>query len=417
MSGADKHHQMRLPRIDDDTFYSTCLTLLLEKLNARPPLSSLHTDDLLWSATVSYAHGLEIVLRVLAGKEISDQHRVQTRALQLMLETLPRKDELYNLWNTWDEPHRDWPLSDTLLVPMYFSLCQLHRFDCILEVRQRLRRLQRPVFKAWMELKAGAARPDKARLGTFLGAMDSTLQTTVRRRLQKSSSPITDEENVALLGAIESEQRGRKGIFELFHREGAITTDSGECIKIPTIPPPPVRGMEQADEMGTRWRAFAHDSAFKLCAALAPGTQGLLETALSDAAHAAQRAQYQKSVTKKRGGSGGVKSEQAGTADPPAQHVQFGDPERDPGCIDPSTLIDDRLNPEQQYQKHENEAADRDLALAAFRTAVERWGPSGKLMLQALSGGLTDKAAAEAAGITPQALRKRMKTLKNILDR
>jgi hypothetical protein len=334
-----------------------------------------------------------------------------------MLQTLPRKDDLYNLWNAWDGEHSDWPVADTLLLPLYFSLCQLNRFDCILELRRRFRGLHRPVFKAWMGLKAGPARPDEASLLNFLGAMDSTLQTTVRRRIEKSSSPFADEENVALLGAIEREQRGRERIVELFRRGGAITTDSGQCIKIPTIPAPPIRGMEQADGVDARWRVFAHDSAFKVCAALAPGTYGLLETALSDAAHAAQRAEYQKTVAKKRGGSGGEKSKQAGTAEPAAENVYFGDPRRDPACIDQATLIDDRLNPEQQYQEHEKQAADRNLAREAFRVAMERWGHSGNLMLQALADGLTDKAAAEATGISPPALRKRMKTLKRFLDR
>jgi hypothetical protein len=47
--------------------------------------------------------------------------------------------------------------------------------------------------------------------------------------------------------------------------------------------------------------------------------------------------------------------------------------------------------------------------------AIDRWGLSGQRMLEALKANKSDKAAAEAAGISPPALIYRLKTLKKQL--
>lgn len=119
-----------------------------------------------------------------------------------------------------------------------------------------------------------------------------------------------------------------------------------------------------------------------------------------------------------RGGTGGLKAKKAKTAKPAAKHVSIVEPDLDsnsesnqtPNCTD---LADDRLNRQQEIEDDEKEAEDRRRAQEAYRIANERWGESGRKMLEAyLVDGSTDETSADAAGITPQAVRKRLTTLR-----
>jgi hypothetical protein len=247
--------------------------------------------------------------------------------------------------------------------------------------------------------------------------MDATIWTTVGRHLDRTRdegretdpSAITDKQNVAIEGAVAKKRRIQARVVELLRREEAIPTDSGLSIEVPTIPKLPIRGMEGTDGLNSLWRSAAKDEAFELLASIAPGHLGLLETTLPDAAHAAQRAENDRAAAKKRGGSGGRKAKKAGTAEHAAQHLPIGEVDEDSACIDPETLIDDRPNPEEKAEAQE-------VAEHAIRIAIDRWGPSGQRMLEALTAGKTDKEAAEAAGISAPAMTKRLKTLQKMLD-
>lgn len=169
--------------------------------------------------------------------------------------------------------------------------------------------------------------------------------------------------------------------------------------------------MKDPDELNRYWRDGANYLALKVLASLALGHLGWLETALPDAAHGAQQAAYEKADAKERGGTGGRKAEKAGTSEPAAQHVPIGGPDEDSACIDPETLVNDRPNPEQELEAHEEEEKNQEDARRAFRIAFDRWGLSGLQMLEALMDGSTDKEAAEAAGISAPALIKRRKAM------
>ena len=278
------------------------------------------------------------------------------------------------------------------------------------------------MFKALAGLTAGPPKPDAVRLQHLLDTMDLILRSTVRRRLDRTPDTIDNEypprnldaDNVALLAAVDRERRGRALIVGLFNSEGLITTGSGQSIEIPKVPALPVLGMEHADGIDAVWRTAAKEMAIKVLAGIAPGTLGLLETALPDVAHAAQRAEHDQAAAKKRGGSGGRKAKRAETEEHAAPHVSIGEPDEDATLVDPK---DDRLNPEQKMEVDQEEAEVKQAANRAFRLAIDRYGKSGELMLKALEAGQTYKEAAKAAGISAPALTKRLKALKKMLDR
>src|SRR5215831_9772978 len=109
----------------------------------------------------------------------------------------------------------------------------------------------------------------------------------------------------------------RNSWWTWFHRGGSFRATSGEQVEIPRIPELPICGMQGTDGISNVFKTLAHDSGFKLFASLAPGYKGVLETALPDAAHAAQRRQIDRTNAKKRGGSGGRKAQKARTAELP----------------------------------------------------------------------------------------------------
>jgi hypothetical protein len=415
------HDQPPVLKLDPDFLYELCLDQVQALVRMRPALSSLKTPEILWSLAVSYAHALETAFRIVGAMGASEPDRL-VRLVATLVKT-PTPTGLYNLWYTWRRQHLDWADTDIMQVPVYLLLCQTNCSDLLRELGRRGRALNPPVFKTWAGLSAGPVRPDKDRTLRFLGAMDATLRSTVHRHLDltpsdddddKELSPITDPMAVAMEGAVGRKHRAEEWIGELFRSGGTIQTDSSQSIEVPTIPELPIRGMEGTDARSSVWRAASHDAAFRLLAKIAPGTLGLLETALPDAAHAAQRADREKADAKKRGGSGGQKAKKAGTAEPPVQHVPVGNPEVEENSpfIEPK---DDYPNPEQMIEAHEEVAKAKKDARFALRIAIDRWGASGQRMLEALAEGKTDKAAAEAAGISAPALIKRKKTLKKLL--
>lgn len=425
-------NQAGTPRLDPDRVYRYCLYSLREELPHHPTPSSMPLNDLLWSLTVSTAHAIEIAGRGFGTLEGSDPLLVPKRIASLVLKDgLPSKGDLYDLWFAWDRQYSDWPMSDTLNVPLYFCLCQMRRLDSLIELNQRFRRIDRPVFRGWMGLTAGPSHPDAVRLKRFFDAMDASLKSTVKRRLGRTQgspdedapSSMIDEENIALDGAAQKLSSGQAGVLELFSKEGWILPKSGQPMDTPSIPVLPIRGMKESDGLNAAWRDNAKKTALRCLAAIAPGIFGLLETALPDAAHAAQQKERDHADAKKRGGTGGRKAEKAGTAEPAVQHVSIGEPDFDsdsesghkPDCADP---VDDRLNRQQETEKHEEEAENRKRAQEVYRIAIERWGESGRKMIEAyLVEGSTDETAAKAAGITPQAVRKRKNTLEKLTGR
>jgi hypothetical protein len=236
---------------------------------------------------------------------------------------------------------------------------------------------------------------------------------------EEGPSAILDAKNIALEGATERFRLGQKNLLKLLSAGGPVTSKSGEMIEIPTIPPLPIKGMDQAEGLDAIWRTAAHESGFKWLSAIAPGILGLLEKALPDAAHAKQRAERDLSDAKKRGGSGGQKAEKAGTKQPPVEHLTIWPPKEDDdasGSIDPETLAGDVQTPQEQVEALEEKTQAQRAAEAAMRIAVKRWGEGGRRMLEALRSGETDKQAAKAAGISGPALIKRRDTLRKLLE-
>ena len=384
-----------------------------------PDRASLSTEDLLWPITVWLAHAAEVASRGLGViGPVDPQERV--RQVVKLFRT-PTPDSLYELWDAWRKQHPDWLLIDTVQVPVYFVFCQMNVRAYIREVARRGRGLQ-PMFKAWAGLTAGPAKSDAVRLQHLLDTMDLILRSTVRRHLDRTPDTLdnefpsrnSDADNVALAAAVDKECRIRAWIVELLNRDGPIITDTGHSIEVPKIPALSVLGMEHADGIDAMWRTVAKEMAIKVLAGIAPGTLGLLETALPDAAHAAQRAEHDQAAAKKRGGSGGRKAKRAGTEEHAAQHVSIGEPDEDATLVD---LKDDRLNPEQKMETDQEEAEAKKDVNRALRFAIDRWGQSGELMLKALADGRTHKEAAKAAGISAPALTKRLKTLQKLLAR
>ena len=136
------HSDPPAPTLDVDSFYNTCLVLLKEEREVTSPdIPPLNMYDLLWKATVSHAHALEIASRVFGALE-SDPLLVITRMANFVRKpTLPCKEDLYSLWCDWCTQHPEWPVEDTLPLPLYFSICQMNRLDCQLELRRRSRNL------------------------------------------------------------------------------------------------------------------------------------------------------------------------------------------------------------------------------------------------------------------------------------
>lgn len=416
------HDQPPVLTLDPDFLYALCLDQVQAQQRMRPPLSSLKTPDLLWSVVVSYAHALETASCVLDAMGPSAPDRVRPLVASLLFTPTPAG--LYDLWRTWSRLHPDWSDVDTLQVPVYFLLCQTNCFDGLRELGRRGHALNFPVFKAYAGLEAGPVQPDEVRTQRLLNAMDATLSRTVRRHLDltrshdENLSPITDSMGVAIVAAVASKHRAEKRIGDLFRKGGTIPTNSGQSNEVPTIPELPIHGMNGTDERNSVWRAASHDAAFTLFAKIAPGTLGRLETALPDAAHAAQRKDREEADAKMRGGSGGRHAKKAGTEEPPVQHVPMGnlgdeENEENSPFIHPK---DDHPTPEQITAAHEEEEKAKNDAEHAFRIAIDRWGASGQQMLQALAEEKTQKAAAEAAGISAPALIKRLKTLKKLLE-
>ena len=407
------------PTLNPDSLYAFCQGQIQAQQHMVPALSSIDMEQLLWSITVSCAHALETAARVFGALRPSEQSLVMQLATELM--KAPTHAGLYDLWDSWRSQHPDWGNADTLEVPIYFLSCSLFQIECRRELAQRRRSLNRPVFNAWVGLVVDRSQPDAVRQQRFLDAIDATLRTTVNRRLRRTqeasyeedSSANTDAESMALLGVVAREHRARAVIVELFRSARSIPTDSGHSIEVLTIPMLPMRGMDGTDGLNGVWRTAANDVAFGLLAKIAPGVLGILETALPDAAHRAQRAERDRAAAKKRGGTGGRKANKAGTAEPAAQHVSIGvpdeDDENDSDSTDPETLADDRLSLQQTVEAQEN-------AKRALRIAIDRWGESGRAMLEVLVEGQTKKDAAKVARISEPAVTKRIKTLKNLLN-
>lgn len=401
-----------------DDLYAYCLDPVREPM--RSALPSLDTWGLLWTNTVAQAHAMETASRALSANGSSDPIEVAESVGALLMSPTPAR--LYDMWHAWDTEHGEWPLIDTLRVPIYFLSCQMTWVEGRKEVARRGRKLQLPVFKAFAGLTAGPPQPDTVRIHRFIGAMNNTLWSTVRRRLNLSreinpdgaSTVLSDAESVMLAAVAERESRGRAGIVEFLSRERVITTDNGLEGDAYAIPPLPLLGMQNVNDMDAIWRTTAKESALKSLARIAPGILGLLETTLPDAAHAAQRAENDLASAKKRGGSGGRKAEKAMTDEIPVQHVPLGDPTTDAGCIDPGSLADDRHNPEQELEAREDEIESHKCAIRVLDVAIKRWGESGKIMYKEIAAGETYRAAAEAAGITERTVTNRLATLKKL---
>ncbi len=225
------HDQHPASGLDHDVFYAFCQNQVQTNQRSRPALSSLETDHLLWTLTVSYAHALETAARGVAGLQPSEPERLVPLISKLFW--TPTRDSLFFLWEAWEirAPHR--PQIDTLQVPIYFLDCRTCFFNGFPELARRNRHF--PVSNAWAGLVGGPLQLDAIRQRCLVDAMDNTLRTTVRRRLDRTknaidevdSSAFADAENVALLGAVERKRSGQAGIEELFRREGSITLDSG----------------------------------------------------------------------------------------------------------------------------------------------------------------------------------------------
>lgn len=396
-----------------DDLYAYCLDPVREPM--RSALPSLDTWGLLWTNTVAQAHAMETASRALSANGSSDPIEVAESVGALLMSPTPTR--LYHMWHAWDTEHGEWPLKDTLRVPIYFLSCQMTWVEGRKEVARRGRQLQLPVFKAWAGLTAGPPQPDAVRIQRLMSAMDNTLRSTVGRHLRLSrettsdgvsSSVITDAEGVMLTAVADRDSRGRARIVELLSRERTIEPDNGLENDAYAIPVLPLLGMQSADGMDAIWRTAAKESALKSLANIAPGILGLFETTLPHAAHAAQRAEDDLASAKKRGGSGGAKAKRTGTKTVPVQHVQFGDPAEDAGCVDPETLVSHRPTPDKELEALMD--AER-----AFAMAIGRWGESGKRMLEALLDGENYKDAAKAAGISAPALTKRRETLTKLL--
>lgn len=392
---------------------------------AMPPISSLSMDDLLWSMLVSYAHCLEIVLRVYGPLHPSALSTVLELAGKALVSPTPVT--LHNLLLTWVRQRNELEI-DGLQVPIYFLFHQLHLSQALREIARRGRDRNHPVYRAYAGLSAGPVQSDSDRIQCFLTAMDQTLQATVDRHLQRDcddrsqthpSAP-TDVESIAIEGAIAKKTQLEEWLAEVYFPGKPILTKSGvprdDVPKLPEIPPLAISEMQDTNGQNAIWRTTALSAAFRFLAQIVPGTLGFLETLLSDAAHAAQRVVREQADAKKRGGSGGEKAKKAGTAEPPVQHLSIDRPQanrdsgRDERCIDPDELLDEGS------PSIESTIVDKDLAAHAMRIAVQRWGDSGRRMLEAFQDRCTDKEAAERAGISAPALMKRRKTLKKLLS-
>jgi hypothetical protein len=267
---------------------------------------------------------------------------------------------LCELWRTWLEQHTDWDSDAFLWVPSYFLFFQRRRISIFRELGRRGRHLQ--VHRALAGLTAGPAQQDMARLQRFLGAMNTTLKTTVRRELDltvvPAYKPANKEEAVVPLAlapivsaAIEGAMAEKIRIEEILLK--AFLPGSDQSIEpMFIIPKVSVPGMEDPDGLNDIWRAAANELALSVLAIIAPGHLGWLETALSDAALAAQRYGQEKADAKFRGGSGGRHAKKIGTAVPAAQYVPIVEDDPDPDEAEPDTGCyyidppDHRFNPE-----------------------------------------------------------------------
>ncbi len=426
------------PTPDAARFFTGCIAEAGTKLDHPRVLESLSTWDLLWFVAINWAHAIEIAGRAFGVPPQPDP--LARQALQVA--DNPTPDRLYAMWQSWrtQQPH----LSDneTREVAIHLSLCRLKMYGGFCELVGRTRHL--PVFSAWLDLiePLDDTREDVRRGRRFFDAMDGVLERTVSLRLTREQrdegSPVTEHESIAIAGASEMENRIREWLTNLLSQSGAVIADSsGLSIKVPEIPELPVIGMAGTSGTGAAWRSFARCVVVEEFLVWAvPGACEIFETALPDWAHAAQRDEHDRADAQKRGGIGGPKArrkakEAQRKATEIIEHVRMRgtpNPESDAEVprvlridhidhddINTETLMDDRPNPQLEAEAHEEEAEAQERARRAQCIAIDRWGESGRLMLEALGAGKTDKEAAKAAGITPPALSKRLKTMEKLL--
>ena len=264
-----------------------------------PPVSSLSMDDLLWSMLMSSAHCLEIVLRVYGPLHTSAMSTVLELAGKALVSPTPAT--MHDLLLTWVRQRNELEI-DGLQVPIYFLFHQMHLSEVLKEIARRGRTLNNPVYRAYAGLSAGPVHPDTYRIQRFLTAMDQTLQATVDRHLRRDRddgsknhpSGLADMESTAIEGAVARKTQLEEWLAGVYFLGEPILSRSGvprdDVPKLPEIPPLAIPEMQDINGLNAVWRTAARNVAFRLFAQIAPGTLGFLETLLSDAAHAAQRA-------------------------------------------------------------------------------------------------------------------------------
>ncbi len=416
--------------LDPEDFFRYCSEATLTRQRLLPPLASIETANLLWAFTRSLAHAIEVASRVFGalGPVYPPNMGKQVEALLLS----PTSELLYELWGQWRVQHPECDATQTMQVPLHFMHCQTAQFRYLREITMRSRLLPFPVMKAWVSsilnpvdaVTASKSSGEKVSSSkAIFDAMDHALKDTVGRSLYPdreqpewiASYPIEDREQDAIAGAIEANRRGEAGILALMRNAGRIVTIKGKKVQVPAIPPLPVFGMQSAEGMNAVWRAAAIDQAIQVLAKTAPGVLGILETALPDAAHAELRSVYQRAAAKKRGGLGVNRQPHAdqtpkSSEDPVPMWNSFE------GGILKEQPRDDRENPQQQLESQQDEVRAFEVAKRAMQIARKRWGKSGERMLQSLVAGQSRKTVAQAAGVVPSAIDKRLKALRQALS-
>jgi hypothetical protein len=396
------------------SFYDSCRAAI-QFFDSVQNFHGLDDQTLLWNLMVRSAHAFEVAGRVYGSSGS------MTAATFFRLVANPTPAGLLDLWETWRNQRPDLSDAQPNWVPVYFLYCTVTRDRCLRELAERGRkRKDRPVYKSWARLGLSSPENHDPDVHRFLDAMNKSLFRTVKGRLTLTKGSedrrphVKDMENIALLGAAQKDSHARTAIVRLLREGGTIKTNTGETIEVPTFPELPDFIMGPPDEVAIPWRFISKEHASNIFSKIAPGLFGILEKALPDAARAAQRREREFWDAKERGGTGGPKAKRKGTAVARAQHIPVFMHTWKRGI--PDALQSDQPSPQENVEELQETIQAEKLSERAMQVACKEW-PNGRLMLQTLIDTQQVSKAAQAVGMSPKGVKKRLKKLQTLLSK
>jgi hypothetical protein len=290
----------------------------------------------------------------------------------------PAPAALAAVFFAWRAKHLQIPATTILEAPKFIITCRFN-FDVAI-LRLARRRSLIPLADKFLALNTPEGDPQ-----AFFKDLAATLRRTVKRKLIPTNDDWWDPAQTAIAGTLEGHERGMERLFAKLQEE--------ELLPLP--PPVPILGMTERCESERNWTEIVTNVMQKFFVLLAPVFGGVLELALPNAAHEAQRRERDLLSAKMRGGAGGSHAKKAGTGEQEVTHVNWDK------VSDTEMLDTDGAEPE--CRTPEEGIGEREFG----KRLAEILPATAALYFQArILGDKSQKEAARIAGIDPRTARE-----------